>query len=92
MANSIYVIDDATQREKMTEEFYSAVKKEIAEYQDRADYLIKSGSNSPSIMERWVMKIAALEEKKRHYEDILPALSEIPCALGQCVSKGASLH
>ena len=71
MANSIYVIDDAKQREKMTEEFYSAVKKEIAEYQDRADYLIKSGSNSPSIMERWVMKIAALEEKKRHYEDVL---------------------
>ena len=71
MANSIYVIDDAKQREKMTEEFYSAVKKEIAEYQNRADYLIKSGSNSPSIMERWVMKIAALEEKKRHYEDIL---------------------
>ena len=71
MANSIYVIDDAKQREKMTEEFYSAVKKEIAEYQDRADYLIKSGSNSPSIMERWIMKIAALEEKKRHYEDIL---------------------
>ena len=29
IANSIYVIDDAKQRDKMTEEFYAAVKKEI---------------------------------------------------------------
>ena len=71
MANSIYIIDDAKQRDKMTEEFYAAVKKEIAEYQERADYLIKSGSQSPAIMERWVMKINALEGKKRHYENVL---------------------
>ena len=71
MANSIYVIDDAKQRDKMTEEFYAAVKKEIAEYQERADYLIKSGSQSPAIMERWVLKINALEGKKRHYENVL---------------------
>ncbi|MBP5717623.1 MAG: hypothetical protein J6X53_01410 [Abditibacteriota bacterium] len=69
--NSFYIIDDARQRDKMTEEFYLAVKKEIAEYQERADYLIKSGSSSPAIMERWVVKIANLEEKKRHYEEIL---------------------
>lgn len=71
MVNSFYIIDDAKQRDKMTEEFYSAVKKEIAEYQDRADYLIKTGSQSPSIMERWVVKIEALEQKKRHYEQVL---------------------
>ena len=71
IANSIYVIDDAKQRGKMTEEFYAAVKKEIAEYQERADYLINSGCNSPAILERWVMKIGTLEEKKRHYETIL---------------------
>ncbi len=70
-ANSFYIIDDAKQRAKMTEEFYTAVKKEIMEYQERADYLIKSGSNSPSIMERWVTKIESLEQKKRHYEEIL---------------------
>lgn len=70
-ANSFYIIDDAKQRDKMTEEFYAAVKKEIAEYQERADYLIQSGSTSPAVMERWVLKIAGLEEKKRHYEDIL---------------------
>ena len=70
-ANSFYIIDDAKQRDKMTEEFYIAVKKEIAEYQEKADYLIKSGSRSPATLERWVVKIASLEEKKRHYEEIL---------------------
>lgn len=69
--NSFYIIDDAKQREKMTDEFYSAVKKEIALYQEKADYLIQSGSRSPSIMERWINKIANLEQKKRHYEEIL---------------------
>ena len=71
MVNSFYIIDDATQRSKMTEEFYAAVKKEIAAYQERADYLIKSGSQSPAVMDRWVLKIQALEEKKRHYEGVL---------------------
>ena len=52
-------------------QFYLAVKKEIAEYQERADYLIKSGCCSAAVMERWVGKIAAMEEKKRHYEEIL---------------------
>ncbi len=71
IANSIYIIDDAKQREKMTEEFYSAVKKEIAEYQERADYFIKSGCKSPAVMDRWVLRIRGLEEKKRHYESVL---------------------
>lgn len=37
MVNSFYIIDDEKQRAKMTEEFYAAVKKEIAAYQERAD-------------------------------------------------------
>ena len=71
LANSFYLIDDAKQRDKMTEEFYLAVKKEIAQYQERADYFIQSGCSSPSTMERWVVKIQTLEEKKRRYENIL---------------------
>lgn len=55
----------------MTEEFYAAVKKEIATCQERTDYLIKSGSQSPAVMERWVLKIRTLEEKKKHYEGVL---------------------
>ena len=35
------------------------------------DYLIQSGSRSPAVMERWVNKIATLEQKKQHYEEIL---------------------
>lgn len=49
--NSLYLIGDAKQCGKMTEEFYAAVKKEIAVYQERCDYLIKSGSNSPAVMD-----------------------------------------
>ena len=71
VVNSFYIIDDAKQRNKMTEEFYLAVKKEIASYQEKCDYLIKSGSQSPAIMERWVLKVQALEQKKQHYESVL---------------------
>lgn len=71
MVNSFYIIDDEKQRSKMAEEFYAAVKKEIAEYQERADYFIKSGCQSPAVMERWTLKIRGLEEKKQHYEGVL---------------------
>ena len=47
------------------------MKKEILEYQDKCDYFIKSGSNSPAVMDRWVLKVQALEERKRHYEEVL---------------------
>lgn len=71
VVNSFYIIDDAKQRDKMTEEFYLAVKKEIAAYQEKCDYHIKSGSQSAAVMDRWVLKVRALEEKKRHYEGVL---------------------
>ena len=50
VVNSFYIIDDAKQRDKMTEEFYLAVKKEIAAYQEKCDYLIKSSSQSPAVI------------------------------------------
>ena len=71
MVNSFYIIDDEKQRGKMTEEFYAAVKKEIATYQERCDYLVQSGSQSPAVMDRWVLKVKGLEEKKKHYEQVL---------------------
>lgn len=71
MVNSLFVVDDAKQREKMAGEFYDALKKEIALYADKIDYLISSGSQSPAIMNRWVLKVNGLEEKKRNYEGIL---------------------
>lgn len=55
----------------MTDEFYLAVKKEIAIYREKCDHLIKSGSQSPALMERWVTKVQTLERKKQHYEAVL---------------------
>ena len=71
VVNSFYIIDDAKQRDKMADEFYLAVRKEIAAYQEKCDYLIKSGSQSAAVMERWILKVQALEQKKRHYEGVL---------------------
>ncbi|MFR0798002.1 MAG: DUF6744 family protein [Oscillospiraceae bacterium] len=71
VVNSFYIIDDAKQREKMTEEFYLAVKKEIAAYQEKCDYPHQERDQSPTVMDRWVLKVQALEEKKRHYEGVL---------------------
>ena len=34
-ANSMFVVDDAKQREKMASAFYNTVRKEIAEYEER---------------------------------------------------------
>ena len=69
--NSLFVVDDAKQRGKMAAAFYRSVRKEIAEYEEKVTHLIQSGSQSPKIMERWIMRIQGLEEKKRDYEDIL---------------------
>lgn len=69
--NSLFVVDDAKQRGKMAAAFYRSVRKEIAEYEEKVTHLIQSGSQSPKIVERWIMRIQGLEEKKRDYEDIL---------------------
>lgn len=69
--NSIYVVDDAKQRQKMTAAFYRSVRREITEYEERVTNLIQNGSQSPKIMDRWIMRIQGLEEKKRNYENIL---------------------
>ena len=39
--NSIYVVDDAKQRKKMTAAFYRSVRREIAEYEERVTHLIQ---------------------------------------------------
>ena len=64
MVNSFYIIDDEKQRGKMTEEFYAAVKKEIAAYQERCDYLIQSGNQSPAVMDRWVLKVKGWRRRR----------------------------
>ena len=69
--NSMPVMDSEKQRKKMAAEFYTAVRKEIALYQQKVEDLIASDSRSAAIMYRWVMKIDALEKKKQEYEKIL---------------------
>ena len=68
VVNSFFVADDAKQRDKMASEFYTLVRKEAQEYQERAAYLIDSGCQSASIMERWIRRIHELELKKQRYE------------------------
>jgi len=70
-ANSMFVVDDDKQRGKMAAAFYRSVRREIAEYQERANHLIQSGSQSAAIMERWITRIDGLSGKKREYEDVL---------------------
>lgn len=69
--NSMYVLDDQKQRDKMAAEFYTHIRKEIELYQERAEHFITADCQSVAIMDRWVLKIAGLEEKKRHYEELL---------------------
>jgi hypothetical protein len=70
-ANAMYVVDDEKQRQKMAAAFYRSVRRDIAEYSERAGHLIQSGSQSPAIMERWIARIDALRGKKREYEGVL---------------------
>ena len=69
--NSMPVIDSEKQRKKMASEFYLAVRKEIALYQEKVEYLITSDSRSAAIMYRWINKIDTLEQKKQEYETVL---------------------
>ena len=69
--NSMYVADNEKQRDKMAHEFYLDMAKEIGEYQGRIIKLIQGGSKSQRILDRWELKIQAMENKKREYEKIL---------------------
>ena len=83
VVNSFFVADDDKQRDKMASEFYTLVRKEAQEYQERAAYLIDSGCQSASIMERWIRRIHELEQKKQRYEALFrKELSETDAEFG----------
>lgn len=71
VVNSLFVADDAKQREKMTAEFYALVHREAQEYQERAEKLIANGCQSPAILERVVVRIQELKRKKDRFEALL---------------------
>ena len=70
-SNSMFVVDDERQRQKMTSEFYANYKRDIEFYQDRIQHFIDSGCDSQAVIQRWLQKINALQMKKRTYEEIL---------------------
>lgn len=71
MSNSMFVVDDERQRQKMTEEFYVNYKRDIEFYRERVQHFIDSGCDSSTIINRWIQKIDALQQKKRTYEQVL---------------------
>lgn len=70
-SNSMFVVDDERQRQKMTDEFYANYKRDIEFYQERIQHFIDSGCESQAVIQRWMQKINALQMKKQTYEQIL---------------------
>ena len=71
MSNSMFVVDDDRQRQKMTEEFYVNYKRDMEQYQERIQHFIDTGCTSQAVISRWLLKIEALQEKKKTYEEVL---------------------
>ena len=71
MSNSMFVVDDERQRQKMTDEFYVNYKRDIEQYQERIQHFIDTGCTSQAVISRWLLKIEALREKKKTYEEVL---------------------
>lgn len=71
MSNSMFVVDDGRQRQKMAEEFYANYKRDIEQYQERIQHFIDNGCSSQAVISRWLLKIEALQEKKKTYEEVL---------------------
>lgn len=68
----MFVVDNERQRQKMADEFYANYKKDIAIYQERVQRFINSGCESKDVIQRWLKKINALQQKKETYEEIMP--------------------
>ena len=71
MSNSMFVVDDERQRQKMTEEFYANYKRDIEFYQERVQHFIDNGCDSKAVIDRWLQKIGSLQQKKKTYEEVL---------------------
>ena len=58
VVNSLFVVNDEKQRQKMTSDFYAAIRKEVEMYDESVRHLIDTGCQS------------ALNEKRRMYENL----------------------
>lgn len=70
-SNSMFVVDDERQRQKMTDEFYANYKRDIEFYQERIQHFIDNGCESQAVIQRWMDKIGALQKRKKTYEEVL---------------------
>ena len=70
-SNSMFVVDDERQCQKMTDEFYANYKRDIEFYQERIQHFIDNGCDSQAVIQRWMQKINSLQMKKQTYEEIL---------------------
>lgn len=52
IVNSMYVLDDQKQRDKMAQEFYIAMRREEELYQERVEHFIDTNITSPAVMNR----------------------------------------
>ena len=64
-------MDIEKQREKISVEFYTNIRKDVEKCQERLNYLINSNSESTAVIQRWADKVDTLSEKKKLYEKIL---------------------
>lgn len=71
VCNSMYVVDDQQQRDKMTDEFYNAYRRDLEAYQERIQHFIDNGCTSQAIINRWLHKIKGLKDKQQTYESVL---------------------
>ena len=55
----------------MTQEFYNNYRRDIEFYQEKIQNFINNGCNSKAVINRWILKIDALGQKKKTYEDVL---------------------
>ena len=69
-ANSIFVINDEKQRQKMEDEFYTTVRKELEMCQERLQHFIQTKSESKVVIGKWLEKIESLKNKKHQYEQL----------------------
>lgn len=67
----MYVVDDQQQRDKMTDEFYNAYRRDLEAYQERIQHFIDNGCTSQAIINRWLSKIKGLKDKQQTYESVL---------------------
>lgn len=68
------------------------VRKEVQNYQERAEHLINSGCQSTIIMNRLIARIDGLRDKKRKFEDLFQQELDDEIFRSQCIDNARTLR